>query len=100
MKASVDGVLVAEVPDDHIIVVEGSRYFPPAALIISVLQASSMPYTCPWKGPARYYDVLPPTGKQLDAAWRYPAPKHSAIEVVAHYSTSYVTFDPQQITVA
>ncbi|MFC5262005.1 DUF427 domain-containing protein [Kribbella qitaiheensis] len=100
MKASVDGMLVAEAPDDRIIVVEGSRYFPPDALIIGVLQASPTPYTCPWKGQARYYDVLSTTGKYPDAAWCYPAPKHSAIEVVGHDFTSYVAFDAQQITVA
>ncbi|TCM37918.1 DUF427 domain-containing protein [Kribbella sp. VKM Ac-2568] len=100
MKASVDGMLVAEAPDDRIIVVEGTATFRLTRLIIGVLQASPTPYTCPWKGQARYYDVLSTTGKCPDAAWCYPAPKHSAIDAVGHDFTSYVAFDAQQITVA
>ena len=99
MRASIDGVLIADAAAEHIITIEGSRYFPPDSLTIGTLRDSSTPYVCPWKGAARYYSVETPHQEHLDAAWSYPHPKRSAIETVGHDFTAYVAFDTTRVTV-
>ena len=100
MRAMIDGVLLAESLAEHIITIEGSHYFPPDSLLIGSLKESSTPYTCPWKGHARYFSVEIPHHEYVDAAWCYPSPKRSAIETVGHDFTGYIAFDPNRITVS
>jgi uncharacterized protein (DUF427 family) len=49
VRATIDGVLLADADSDHIISIEGSRYFPPDSLTIGTLKDSPTPYVCPWK---------------------------------------------------
>lgn len=99
IKATADGTLLAEAAANEVVVIEGSRYFPPDSLVIGTLQPSATPYVCPWKGAAGYFDVTTPRNTLRDAAWTYPAPKHSAIEHVGHDFTGYVAFDTRQVQV-
>jgi uncharacterized protein (DUF427 family) len=99
MRATIDGVLLADADSDHIILIEGSRYFPPDALTIGTLKESSTPSICPWKGQARYYSVETPHDEYIDTAWCYPHPKRSAIETVGHDFTGYVAFDTTRVTI-
>jgi uncharacterized protein (DUF427 family) len=99
IKATADGTLLAEAPANEVVVIEGHHYFPQASLIIGVLRPSPTPYTCPWKGHAEYFDVTTPRHTLRDAAWTYPAPKHSAITQVDHDFTGYIAFDPHQVAV-
>jgi uncharacterized protein (DUF427 family) len=99
IKATADGTLLAEAAADQVVVIEGSRYFPPDSLVIGTLKQSATPYVCPWKGAAEYFDVTTPRHTLRDAAWTYPAPKHSAIEQVGHDFTGYVAFDTRQVQV-
>jgi len=99
VRATIDGVLLADADGEHIISIEGSRYFPPDSLTIGTLKDSPTPYVCPWKGQARYYSVETPHHEHIDAAWCYPHPKRSAIETVGHDFTGYVAFDTTRVTI-
>jgi uncharacterized protein (DUF427 family) len=99
VRATIDGVLLADADSDHIISLEGSRYFPPDSLTIGTLKESPTPYVCPWKGQARYYSVETPHHEYINAAWCYPEPKRSAIETVGHDFTGYVAFDTTRVTI-
>jgi uncharacterized protein (DUF427 family) len=99
MQAVVDGVRIAESPDEDVITIEGNSYFPPSSLTRGVFSESVMPYICPWKGVARYYDVSTGAGRHRDAAWCYPAPRSSAIDLVGRDFSGYVAFDPGQVTI-
>jgi uncharacterized protein (DUF427 family) len=100
IKATADGTLLAEAAADEVFVIEGSRCFPLASLVIGVLRLSATPYVCPWKGRAEYLDVTTPSRILSDAAWTYPSPKHSAIEQVGHDFTGYIAFDTRQVDVS
>lgn len=99
MQAVVDGVIVAESPDEDVIRIEGNPYFPPSALTRQVFSESAMPYICPRKGVAHYYDVNTVAGRHRDAAWCYPTPRSSAIDLVGQDFSGYVAFDPKQVAI-
>ncbi|MGD0067712.1 MAG: DUF427 domain-containing protein [Streptosporangiaceae bacterium] len=69
MKAAVNGTVVAEATADEVISIEGNSYFPPDRLAEGVLAESATPYTCPWKGPAQYWNLRTPQGTISDGAW-------------------------------
>jgi uncharacterized protein (DUF427 family) len=100
MQATVDGIVIAESPDEDVIEIEGNAYFPPSSLTQHVFSEGAMPYICPWKGVARYYDVGTQAGRHRDAAWCYPAPRSSAIDLVGRDFSGYVAFDPEHGAVA
>ena len=99
VRATIDGVLLADADSEHIISIEGSRYFPPDSLTIGILKESPTPYVCPWKGQARYYSVETPHHEHIDAAWSYPHAKRSAIQTVGCDFTGYVAFDTRRVTI-
>jgi uncharacterized protein (DUF427 family) len=99
MKASIHGTVIAQTSDDDVIAIEGNYYFPSTSLTVSVLKGSPTPYTCPWKGVARYHDVVTEKGTFTDAAWSYPTPRASAIERVGMDFSDYVAFDESQVTI-
>ena len=99
MKAMINGTVIAEAPADDVISIEGNSYFPPGSLADDVLTESATPYTCPWKGPAQYWDLRTPEGTVSDGAWSYPDLKASAIERVGRDFSDYVAFDRQSVTV-
>lgn len=74
--ASWNGKIIAA--SDHCVVVEGNRYFPPDAVKRELLRDSATESVCPWKGTARYYDVVVDGATNADAAWYYTDPKPAA----------------------
>ncbi|MCW2935657.1 MAG: uncharacterized protein JWM19_6619 [Actinomycetia bacterium] len=98
MKATINGTVIAEAAADDVISIEGNSYFPLGSLADGVLTESATPYTCPWKGPAQYWDLRTPQGTVGDGAWSYPDPKASAIERVGRDFSGYVAFDPRSVT--
>ena len=72
MKAIINDVVIAEAPPADIISIEGNSYFPPASLARDVLSESATPYTCPWKGPAQYWDLRTPRAPSLTAPGAIP----------------------------
>jgi uncharacterized protein (DUF427 family) len=99
MKATINGSIVAEAPDADVISIEGNSYFPPASLADGVLAESPTPYTCPWKGPAQYWNLRAGQDTVADGAWSYPDLKSSAIERVGRDFSGYVAFDTKAVTV-
>ncbi|MEI7548760.1 MAG: DUF427 domain-containing protein [Actinomycetota bacterium] len=75
-------LIAPEAPAAEVISIEGNSYFPPASLADGVLAESATPYTCPWKGPAQYWDLHAGQDTVADGAWSYPVLKSSAVERV------------------
>ena len=78
-KASWEGAVLAE--SDRCVVVEGNQYFPPDAVRREVLEPSDHTSVCPWKGTARYYDVVVNGKRNPNAAWYYPEPLPAAKQI-------------------
>ncbi len=76
MKASWNGVVIAESPDT--VVVEGNHYFPESSLNRDYITFSNHKSSCPWKGQASYYSLMVNGEMNTDAAWYYPDPKPEA----------------------
>jgi uncharacterized protein (DUF427 family) len=81
-RAVWNGTVLAE--SDRCEVVEGNRYFPPAAIKREYLRPSATHSVCPWKGTASYYDVVVNGQTNKDAAWFYPEPKDAARNIKDH----------------
>ena len=58
--------------------VEGNVYFPPESVRREFLRDSQTTSDCPWKGRAKYHDVVVEGEVNKDAAWHYPNPKPAA----------------------
>ena len=71
-RASWNGMVIAEAPDDAVEIVEGNVYFPPGAVRSEFLRASETHTICGWKGTASYYDLVVDDQVNRDAAWFYP----------------------------
>ncbi len=76
VKAVWNGQTLAESADYQ--VVEGNIYFPPQSVEWEYFQESDKQYTCPWKGKARYYNIVVTDKVNKNAAWSYPEPKEAA----------------------
>lgn len=79
MKAIWNGATIAESNDT--IEVEGNHYFPKESVQPQFLKESATTSTCPWKGEARYYEVVVDGQSNPDAAWYYPEPKSAAARI-------------------
>lgn len=63
---------------------EGNVYFPPDAIQWAHFRPSTKTTVCPWKGVARYYDVVVGDAINAQAAWFYPEPKPAARRIANH----------------
>lgn len=64
--------------------VEGNVYFPAQTVKHDHLRPSTHTSVCPWKGIARYYDVVVGEDVNPAAAWYYPDPKPAAASIKDH----------------
>jgi uncharacterized protein (DUF427 family) len=78
-KATWEGAVLAQ--SDRCVVVEGNQYFPLDDVRREVLEPSDHTSVCPWKGTARYYDVVVNGKRNPNAAWYYPEPSPAAREI-------------------
>ena len=78
-RAIWNGKVIAE--SDETETVEGNVYFPEASLKREYFRPSSTTSTCPWKGQARYMNLLIEGQDNPDAAWYYPDPKPAARKI-------------------
>ena len=69
-KAVWNGQVLAE--SDKTVNIEGNAYFPPDAINEEYFEKSDTTTVCPWKGTAKYYNVVVDGEKNEDAAWYYP----------------------------
>jgi uncharacterized protein (DUF427 family) len=81
-RALWNGIVVAE--SDRFEKLEENIYFPPDALKREYFRASPRTSHCPWKGVARYYDVVVDGQVNAGAAWYYPEPKPAAAHIKDH----------------
>lgn len=75
-KATWNGTVIAD--SSETVVVEGNHYFPPDSVVREHLVASDKTSVCPWKGTARYYNVVVGGETNADAAWYYPETREKA----------------------
>ena len=75
-RATWNNQVIAE--SDACIEVEGNHYFPPDSVHRPFLRDSTTTTHCPWKGDARYYDIVVGEAVNRDAAWCYPECKEKA----------------------
>lgn len=99
MQATIDATAIADATEEQLVSIEGNWYFPPETVRDGALVKSPTAYTCPWKGPAQYFDVVVEGKTHKDAAWSYPTLKDSAVERVGTDFANYVAFDKSQVTV-
>jgi uncharacterized protein (DUF427 family) len=81
-RAVWNGVVIAE--SEEYEVVEGNIYFPPGSVKREHLRESDHHTVCPWKGKARYYDVVVGAETNANAAWYYPEPSEGAKHIRDH----------------
>jgi len=81
-RAIWNGQVIAE--SDTVERVEGNTYFPPEALNGDCFRESRHTTVCPWKGTARYLDVVVDGEVNPEAAWYYPEPKPAAAAIRDH----------------
>jgi uncharacterized protein (DUF427 family) len=82
MRAIWNGVVLAE--GEHTVRVEGNHHFPKDSLNLQYFARSSHTSVCPWKGSARYFDVVVGGDVNRAAAWYYPSPTEAAREITDH----------------
>ena len=81
-KATWNGVILAE--SDKYEMVEGNVYFPQESAKWEYFTEGDRQYTCPWKGGARYHDIVVGGKINKNAAWSYPEPKEAAKHIKGH----------------
>ncbi len=82
ITATFNGTVIAEA--ESTVMVEGNHYFPPDSSRREHLGDSRTRSLCPWKGIARYYDVVVDGIELSDAAWYYPHPSPFARRIRGH----------------
>lgn len=87
-----NGQVIAEAPQEDLILIERNWYFPPDTVGMEFLQESPTPYTCPWKGPCQYFNVGQGDQWSPDSAWSYPELLPSAVERVHRDFAGYIAF--------
>ena len=90
MKAIWEKQVIAE--SDETIVIEGNHYFPPSSVKREYLKESDHTSVCPWKGDARYYNIVVDGNQNDNAAWYYPVPKEGSVERVGKDFTNFIAF--------
>ncbi|WP_340820065.1 DUF427 domain-containing protein [Methanolobus sp. WCC4] len=89
-KATWNGAVLAE--SNETIVIEGNHYFPPDSVNMEYFRNSDLHTTCSWKGVASYYDISVGGDVNSAAAWYYPEPKKSSLEIVGKDYSNYIAF--------
>lgn len=92
MQAVWNGAVLAEADKSELIYIEGNWYFPKQAVKQELLKDSDTHTICHWKGQANYYDVAVKDQVNADAAWYYPQPTPSSLDIVKKDYRDYVAF--------
>ncbi len=90
VKAVWNGVVVAQ--SNETVEIEGNHYFPPSSIKKEYFKDSLETSICPWKGEAKYYDLVVNKNINSAAAWYYPQLKPDAIKKIGKDFTNYVAF--------
>ncbi|WP_166829250.1 DUF427 domain-containing protein [Thalassoroseus pseudoceratinae] len=79
MKAIWNNCILADSNDT--VVVDGNHYFTQDSVKTEHLQPSDHSSTCPWKGTAKYWNVVVDGEVNENAAWSYPKTKEAALHI-------------------
>ncbi|MGE3811170.1 MAG: DUF427 domain-containing protein [Candidatus Nanopelagicales bacterium] len=82
VEATWNGAVIAS--SERTVYLEGNHYFPEDAIDRAYLERSDRKSLCPWKGTARYYDVVVDGKRNPAAAWYYPRPTPAATKIKGH----------------
>jgi uncharacterized protein (DUF427 family) len=82
MRAVWNWVVLAEA--SRTVRLEGNHYFPPESVRREYVVESPTKTVCPWKGLARYYNVMASGEINPDAAWYYSRPSPLARRIKGH----------------
>lgn len=82
LRAVHHGRVLAEAP--RTVRLEGNHYFPPESVRREFLVDSPTKTLCPWKGIARYHNLVTDETALPDAAWYYPHPSPLARRLKDH----------------
>lgn len=82
MKAVWNDKVIAE--SDNTVIIENNHYFPPESINKEYYKESNTTTICPWKGKAKYYNIVVDSETNKDAAWYYPQPKEAAAPIKDH----------------
>jgi len=74
-----NGVVLADSSDT--VEVETNKYFTLSSLKMEYFKESDKTTVCPWKGTAKYYDIVVNGKTNQGAAWYYPEPKPEAAQI-------------------
>ncbi|MEM8758259.1 MAG: DUF427 domain-containing protein [Planctomycetota bacterium] len=78
-RAVFHGTVIAE--SDDVVELEGNLYFPMSSLNRDAIEPSDVTSTCPYKGEAKYYDVVVGDERAEYAVWYYPEPKDGVSQI-------------------
>ncbi len=99
MKATIDGIVIADAPDNDLISFEGNYYFPPSSVKTELFIDSSTPGTCPSNSDARYHSVSTGMLTHHDVAWSYSNPELASGDRAGCDYDGYVAFDKTRVTI-
>ncbi|ODM91360.1 hypothetical protein Ocin01_15323 [Orchesella cincta] len=74
-----NGAVLADSNDT--VEVETNKYFPNSSLKMEYFKECDKTTVCPWKGTAKYYDIVVNGKTNQAAAWYYPDPKPEAAQI-------------------
>ena len=92
MKATLNGLVLADAPESDLVKIEGNWYFPPASVNSPFLEESPTAYHCPWKGDCTYFTITVNGAAFQDRAFAYRNLRPGAVERVGHDFAGYVCF--------
>jgi uncharacterized protein (DUF427 family) len=84
MKASLNGLVLADAPEADLVKIEGNRYFPPASVNFPVLEESPTSHYCPWTSDCTYFTITVDGAAFQDRAFAYRNLRPGAVERVGH----------------
>lgn len=82
LRAVWNGTVIAEAA--RTVRLEGNHYFSSESLRREYVTDSATTSVCPWKGTARYYDIVVDGQVNPAAIWYYPTPSRLARKITGH----------------
>lgn len=99
VKATIDGIVIADAPDADLISIDGTYYFPPSSVKTELFIDSSTPRDCPSNSDAQYHNVSTGSLTRHDVAWTYPHPEAASGDRPGRDYDGYVAFDKTRVTI-
>lgn len=99
VKATIDGIVIADAPDADLISIDGTYYFPPSSVKTELFIDSATPRNCPSASDAQYHSVSTGSLTRHDVAWSYPNLEPASGDRAGRDYEGYVAFDETRVTI-